>query len=213
MKKNTWMAMATLALSLLISGSALAAEKRLSLNPYGSQLDNDAEFLLGERAPIVLPSEFRPAFYNGFTIPNDYKGGDLMLELLVETDATGCSFHLRTDATHRMQVRGAGDPVGAPVDLIPMNATTTPYGLTNPTGIVFAAEDVAGDTIRIRWELNDNDHSNAFAPGDGIHFGIFRETSGNYDTCEDNLHVGGMSIVYNRDRGLGAPGGYAPRGR
>ena len=54
-----------------MSSTAFAADKRLSLNPYGSQLDADATFVLStNEAPIVLPADARPTFFNGFTIPD-----------------------------------------------------------------------------------------------------------------------------------------------
>ena len=211
MERKTKLAAAVLAIAIMTSGAAFAKEKRLSLNPYGSELDNDASFVLSQsRAPIVLPAEFRPVFYNGFTIPDDYKDGPLTIELLVESDATHCDFHLRPDGMLRMRLRKFGDTGNAYADFEARDASTTPYSLPGG-GIVFAAEDVANETVRVRFEISDEGHDHPLAPGDGIHFGIFRETNGNYDTCSLPLHVGGMSVVYSDRRIPGAPGGFKNR--
>ncbi len=212
MKRKTVLVLAAIAISISMSDAVLAAEKRLSLNPYGSQLDNDAIFLLSSsHAPIVLPSEFRPTFYNGFTIPDDYKGGALTLELLVESEAVNCSFHLRPDALFRMRLRRSGEFGNTGVGFEGRNASTTPFSLAAGNGIVFAAEDIPHETVRVRFEISDEGEDIPLAPGDGIHFGIFRETNGNDDTCSLPLHVGGMSIVYNNRRGLAGPGGFKRR--
>lgn len=203
--KTIWAA-AILATVMMTSGTAVAKEKRLSLNPYGSQLDNDASFVLSQsRAPIVLPAEFRPTFYHGFTIPDDYEGGPLTVELLVESDATNCDFHLRPDGMLRMRLRKFGDTGNAYADFQGQDASTTPHGIV-ANGVVFAAADVANETVRVRFEISDAGHDHPLAPGDGIHFGIFRETNGNYDTCSLPLHVGGMSVVYS-DRRIPTGGG------
>lgn len=177
--------------------------KRLSLNPYGSQLDNGASFVFtAYRAPIVLP-EGRPAFYHGFTVPDDYKGGPLVLELLVESEATACDFHLRHDILYQMGVH-SGNVTG---DLRALGASSFPFSFPSVNSIRFDAPDTPDDTIKLRYEIIDG----PFEPGDGIHFGLFRVAGGNdvLDTCELPLHVGGMSIVYNEHPGLQGPGGFA----
>ncbi len=210
-KSLHWIGAALVVSIVMAAGPALAKEKRLSLNPYGSRLDNDATFVLSQsQAPIVLPAEFRPTFWHGFTIPDDYVDGPLTVELLVESDATACSFHLRPDAMFRMRLRELGDAGNAFADFLGEDASTTPWGIVQ-NGVVFAAADVAGETVRVRFEITDDESDHAFAPGDAIHFGLFRETNGNYDTCSLPLHVGGMSVVYSDRRILTGPGGFKKR--
>lgn len=211
MNSKTIWAVAILTFVVMTSGAALAKEKRMSLNPYGSQLDNDASFVLSQsRAPIVLPAEYRPSFWHGFTIPDDYKDGPLTVELLVESDATNCDFHLRPEGMLRMRLRKLGEVGNAYAEFEGRDASTTPYGVVSG-GVVFSASDVANETVRVRFEISDEGHDHPLAPGDGIQFGVFRETNGNYDTCSLPLHVGGMSVVYSDRRLPGAPGGFKRR--
>lgn len=197
-KIATWV---LIMISMMMSATAFAKPtlKRLSLNPYGSHLE-EASFVQSQsQAPIIFPPNYRPALAHGFTIPDDYKGGSLTLVLLVESQATNCDFHLRPNFLFRMQVGAEPSDTGA--EFRALKASTTPFTLING-GIVFAAPDTVKETVEVQFEISDEGSPRPFQPGDGIHFGLFRETlSGNEapdrDTCYHPLHIGGMSIVYS----------------
>ena len=181
--------------------SSQSTTKRLSLNPYGSQLDGGASFLFHHgRAPIVLPTG-RPAFYHGFSVPDDYKGGPLVIELLVESEAVGCNFNLRHDLLFRMGM-DSGNVTG---DLRALSASSFPFGFPSVNAIQFAAPGNPDETVKLRYEIVYT----PLEPGDGIHFGFFRVAGAQdaYDSCDLPLHVGGMSIVYDEHPGLQGPGG------
>jgi hypothetical protein len=110
----------------------------------------------------------------------------------------------------QMRLKKLGEMGNAYAEFQGRDSSTTPYGVVGG-GVVFAAADVANATVRIRFEISDEGHDHPLAPGDAIHFGIFRETNGNYDTCSLPLHVGGMSVVYSNRRILSGPGGFKRR--
>ena len=196
--------------------SSRPTTKRLSLNPYGSQLDHGASFILsGYDAPIILPENGFPKFHHGFTIPDDYQGGPLILELLVESEATSCDFHMRQTALFRMGVGEPHDWGGASDGLSPLDASDVLYSLPLGNGIVFTAPATPKESVQVRFKISDEGFSRPFEPGDGIHFGIFRVAmlfaGHDLDTCDLPLRVGGMSIVYNKHLGLQGPGGLIPK--
>ena len=144
--------------------------RRLSLNPYGSLLEEPASIDYTQaHAPIELPAG-RPGFAQGFTVPEDYKGGPLVVELLVESEAVGCNFNLRNDFVRYMGMH-SGNGTGG---LKALSASSFPYSLPHYSSLLFAAPNDPDETVKLRFEITEG----PFEPGDGIHFGLYRVAGG-----------------------------------
>lgn len=181
---------------------------RLSLNPYGSSLRNGAHFVQSAfDAPISLPDEARSSFFHGFTIPENYTGGPLTLELLVEGFDTGCTFVLSAGALFRM---GVGEPrdFGDAVDGLEALDASSPHAISSDhRALGFAAADTPQGTVRVRFVMTDEGFSRPLQPGDALNFGITRlalSALDHWDDCGTDLGIGGMSVVYYSDT-LGQP--------
>jgi len=183
------------------SGAALAAPapKSISLNPYGSELDNGAYFTLSKfEAPLNLPSG-RPEFAHGFTVPQDYEKGPLIVRLLVESDDTECVFHLRPNYLYHMS---DGEVGFSGTNFVGLDASV-PFALIDD-GVAFVAPAISQETVEVRFEITE--FNLPIVPGDGMNFNIFRAASvdDQVDGCEGPLRVGGMVILYalREERGL-----------
>jgi hypothetical protein len=182
---------------------------RLSLDPYAARLENGASLISsGFDAPIRLPAnQSTPSFALGFTIPNDYKPNTVIrVVILWESPATQCNFVLRPNFLFRARdahPRGSGDASGG---LTPVRAST-PFIVTERT-ITMAAPDTAHQTASVRFRITTTPvEFPTLRQGDAVNFGIFRDTVGlpgsddidfPVDTCNDELGIAGISIVYNK---------------
>lgn len=199
--RTTILSLTTIAIACTcgMANAAINDKQRLSLNPYGSFLEGGASFIASQSDGAVILPTGRPQLSHGFTVPQDYKGEPLVLEVLVASEDTYCTFALRTSFLFVSRAGEVG-PIGT--NFPGMDATTT--HTANNHGVYFQAPVVAQEAVLVRYGIEE--FSQPLEPGDAISFGLFRAaaTSDPDDTCEMPLHVSGMSIIYN-DRS--APGG------
>jgi hypothetical protein len=154
----------------------------------------------GYDGPIRLPANNAfPSFALGFTIPHDYvANADLIVEIVWETPATGCNFHLRPSFLFRARAGHPRDFGGASSGLNAVDATTTfTIGPGNAQQITMAAPATAHDGAKVRFRLFPvPGEFPTLQPGDAVDFGIARYDADPRDTCTQVLGVAGISIVY-----------------
>lgn len=173
---------------------------RLSLNPFGAHLDNGSSLIAsGFDAPIRLPANQNlPGFALGFTIPNDYKPNTVLrIVILWESPATQCIFALRPSFLFRARDGQPSNFSDAAGGLTPLRASTA-FSLAGDT-ITMAAPDIAHQTASVRFRITRTSvEFPTLRQGDAINFGIFRGDTQSGDTCNDDLGIAGVSIIYDK---------------
>lgn len=173
---------------------------RLSLDPYEARLDDGASLILsGFDAPLRLPANQRtPNFAFGFTIPNDYTPNSaIRVVILWESPATHCDFFLRPNFLFRSRHGRPRDFGLAAGGIAPLRAST--LFTVDGFGITMAAPDTAHQTASVRFAITPTPvEFPTLRQGDAINFGISRDDEDAADTCNDDLGIAGVSIVYNK---------------
>ena len=156
-------------------------QRSLSLNPYAAFIENATRDFgynttVGAQGAIVMPdpgvsglSQFR----FGFTVPTDYAAGtDMLLIVAWRSDAISCVIDLRNSALYRSRP-GAATDSGS---LAKQSTMLAPNSLVQTEETVF---DFGGLELE---------------PGDAVQAGLYR--SATLDSCDDDLHILGLSILY-----------------
>lgn len=188
---STLIRMAVLGAALLVGHEAQGqtVPRRLSINPYGSDISQGgasgpgATFSLGSSGggslgAIVMPD---PAggtskFSVGFTLPDDYAPGtDIFLRVIWRSQAISCVVDLRNNSVN----------------------WTSPGALNQNGALIRDAQMVAPNDNRIsmetRFRLNFVPLP-PFAAGDAFTLGLFRSPS--LDSCSGALYIQGLAIEY-----------------
>jgi hypothetical protein len=178
---------------------AYAGSNRLSLSPSGALLGNGASLISsGFDAPLRLPAKgSTPNFTLGFTIPKDYAPNTpLKITILWETPDTGCTFFLRPNLLFRARAGHPRDFGAASGGLGAVNASTS-FSLSG-SGIVMEAPLAAHETAQVKFKtIPTPGEFPTLQAGDAVNFGIFREDRDTAnDTCDQELGIAGISIVY-----------------
>jgi len=150
-------------------------------------------------APIRLPANLsRPSYAQGFTIPNDYaRNTALRVIILWESPATQCDFVLLPNILFRARAGQPRDFGGGAEGLVPVNASTS-FTVTGNT-ITMAAPTTAHQTARVQFNITPTPGEfQTLQSGDAVNFGIFRDDLDTNDTCDEDLGIAGISIVYQK---------------
>jgi hypothetical protein len=171
-----------------ISAAPVAAAESFSINPYGAYLEGVAELADGSfgNSGIILPATGQSSFAVGFVLPRDYQPDTpVRIRLIWHTPAVDCQIPLRTnfvDRTRRNHPPSSGnaagglEPAGGSDALITSSLAneghTKTYLLTADQGF---AEQLRGDAVAL---------------------GFFRRPTELADTCDDDLIIAGIEIIY-----------------
>jgi len=179
---NTFTA-AVLLLFSTTSAYGQTVTRSLSINPYGTFIDGNAEFDKGYNTTVGAQGLIfgNPnagglgSLHFAFTVPEDYAPGtQMVLRVLWRSDATLCVINLTNNSLYRS----------------PGNGGLTDLGALSRQSQMFASNNLLQTEVTL-FNLNG---LGAIQAGDAISAGLFR--SGNDDSCSGDLHILGLSIVY-----------------
>lgn len=205
--KSKWLFLVGLIIGVVIGNGGMAIlgsslqndnAERLSINPYGVLLSAGAEFrMTGFEAPIRLPGDGgAPNFSFGFSLPNNYlPNSRLQIEILWETGDTECNFVFGSNFLYRAgegQPQDSGSPAGG---LLPLGAST--QFEVDDFVITVAAPEEAHETALLSFEVRTTPGEfDSMLSGDAMNLSVGRLDRDAGDTCEGDVGVGGISVVY-----------------
>jgi hypothetical protein len=175
------------AAALLLLGTTSAygqtVTRSLSINPYGTFIEGNAEFDTGYNSTVGAQGLIlrnpnaggTGSLHFAFTVPEDYAPGtQMVLRVLWRSDATLCVINLTNNSLYRS----------------PGNGGVTDSGGLSRQSILFASNNLLQTEVTL-YNLNG---LGSIQAGDAISAGLFR--SFNDDSCAGDLHILGLSIVY-----------------
>jgi hypothetical protein len=176
-------AVGTLSLLLVTAAHGQTVTRSLSINPYGTFIEGNAEFDKGYNSTVgaqglILgnPNTLGSGSLQfAFTVPEDYAPGTQMaLRVLWRSDATLCVINLTNNTLYRS----------------PGNGGLTDQGGLSRQSQMFASNNLLQTEVTL-FNLNG---LGAIQAGDAISAGLFRSATD--DSCSGDLHILGLSIVY-----------------
>ena len=188
---------------MAILGSSVQSENtsRISINPYGVLLDGGAELTMGGfDAPVRLPSNGGvPNISFGYTTPNDYlPNSSMILEVLWETGDTECNALFGSNFMYRAgegQAQDAGSPAGG---FRPVGASTD--NEIDDFVMIVASPEVAHETGMVRFEIRATPGEfDSLLAGDAVNLSFGRLDRESDDSCESDIGIAGLSIVYQTE--------------
>lgn len=121
----------------------------------------------------------------GFHVPPTYTAGDVFtVHLNWHTLSTGCSVELRPNLTNFGAVGetfAGGNAAG---------------GLSSDAGTTLDAPSTANELASTTYTIDPSARGVELAPGDSVHFGLFRSTDAAADTCADDLVIHSVGVSY-----------------
>ena len=188
---------------MAIMGSAVQSENtsRISINPYGVLLDGGAELAMGGfDAPVRLPGNGGvPNISFGFSMPNDYlPNSSLTLEVLWETSDTACNVLFGSNFMYRAgegQAQDGGSPAGG---FRPVGASTD--NEVDDFVIIVATPENAHETGMVRFEIRATPGEfDSLLAGDAVNLSFGRLDRESDDSCEGDVGIAGLSVVYQTE--------------
>jgi hypothetical protein len=163
------------------SAPSLAANggtRMLSLDPYAAYLSENAFFNTTAHGAIVMPNAVVSRFTFGFTVPLDYSAGTpLTVRMVWATGATDCRVDFSTSGLTSNRVGQQTTFVSTSIDQgRPVSAP--------------ASEWMSNETL-----LETGVQPNV-SPGDSVNMTIYRPADSSADTCEQSVHIQGLSLIY-----------------
>jgi len=172
----------------LAPGAIPAGTKFISMNILGTLVGGTATLGtgFGANSGIRLADGGNGSIASSFVVPPDYTPGTpLVIHVLWHTPSTGCAVYF---AENYISVGRAGIPH--------LVGTSVISGLSMVGGNTLMAPAVVNQSVETRIEVTSPVPGNNLAPGDSIHFGLFRGGAVAQDTCTGNLVLHSFWISY-----------------
>lgn len=185
-------AFAAALVSITAEPVAAGAVRSFSVNPYSALLGEAAAFATGSfgNSGIILPGTDQSTFAVGLVLPSDYKGNSAVrINLIWRTSGTNCEISLLPDFVDRVRAEYPA-----------VSGGSASGGLNAADGSdVLVAAGLAGEG-HAKTYLLTGDPDQGFGkqlPGDAIAFGFFRRPTLPEDTCDADLIVSGINVIYS----------------
>jgi hypothetical protein len=177
--------------AVLVSFAAqpAAAAGSFSINPYGALPDGTAAFADGSfgNSGIILPGTDQSSFAVGFVLPRDYRQNTpVRIRLSWRTPDTNCSIILRPNFVDRTRANHPASTGNASGGLNPADGNNA-----------LVASNVANQGQAKTYVLTADQGFARQLRGDAVVVGFFRRPTEPDDTCDDDLIVSGIQVIYS----------------
>lgn len=176
--------------ALLVSVAAEpVAAASFSINPYSALLDGTAVFAVGSfgNSGIILPGTGQSSFALGFVLPRDYRQDTpVRIRLSWRTPDIDCTIVLLPNFVDRTRTNHPPSSGSASGGLEPGNGSNA-----------LVTSSLANEGHAKRYVLTANQGFAQQLRGDAVVVGFFRRPTEPDDTCDDDLIISGIDVIYS----------------